>query len=119
MAITNVKNFKARIQNKHDIEVNWNKATTFVPLAGELIIYDRESADGTTLLPGVSLPTGRTVPYTYNRVKVGDGVTPVTQLSFIDKEVKDTMQATVDSLISCGTTDPSSTTTGKFYFKYS
>jgi hypothetical protein len=31
---------KTRIQNKHDLEVNWNNAT-FIPIAGEIIIYDK------------------------------------------------------------------------------
>ncbi len=28
---------KTRIQNKHDIEEHWNKATGFIPMDGELI----------------------------------------------------------------------------------
>ena len=31
---------KERIQIKHDIAANWEKAKNFIPLAGELIIYD-------------------------------------------------------------------------------
>lgn len=34
------KTIQTRIQNKHDIEANWNLATNFAPLAGEIIIYD-------------------------------------------------------------------------------
>ena len=34
------KTMKTRIQNKHNIEANWLKATGFIPLEGELIIYD-------------------------------------------------------------------------------
>ena len=50
------KMLKTRIQNKHEPEVNWLQATNFVPLAGELIVYD--------------------VDETHNkpRLKIGDGV---------------------------------------------
>jgi len=55
---------KTRIQLKNDTEANWNKAVLFVPLRGELIIYS----------------TDETHPFC--RFKVGDGVTPITQLPF-------------------------------------
>lgn len=68
-----------RIQHKHDLEVNWLKAVNFVPMQGELIIYDAEvDVDGQTL----ALPTGRTTPYTYERFKIGDGKTVVSSLNF-------------------------------------
>ena len=63
---------KTRIQLKSDTEVNWNKAGPkdgnpgFIPLRGELIIY---SADET---------------HAFSRLKVGDGVTNVVSLPFID-----------------------------------
>ena len=59
------KSFNARIINKHDTEVNWNKATNFIPKQGELIIYDADST------------------HSYIRVKIGDGSTLVAQLPFI------------------------------------
>lgn len=71
-----VKTVKTRIQHKHDIEANWIKATNFVPLAGELIIYDAETTS--TSLEG----TGRTTPITYTRFKFGDGTNTVTNLAF-------------------------------------
>ena len=63
------KNFNARIQQKHDVEVNWLKATNFIPLLGEIIIYD---ADATHSTP---------------RIKVGDGETFVSSLPFIDEPI--------------------------------
>lgn len=74
------KKIQTRIQHKHDIEANWKLATGFVPLAGELIIYDQEidPATGATL----TLPPGRTEPFTYKRFKLGDGRTPVDELPF-------------------------------------
>lgn len=58
------KTLKTRIINKHDTEANWNKATSFVPKAGEVIIYEADST------------------YSYPRIKVGDGTTAVTALPF-------------------------------------
>ena len=57
--------FNSRIRLKTDTEANW-LAHPIVPLSGELIIY---SADGT---------------HPYSRLKVGDGITTVTNLPFID-----------------------------------
>ena len=63
---------KTRIRLKSDTEANWNKAgprdgsAGFVPLAGELIVYN---ADAT---------------HPFSRLKVGDGSTNVVNLPFID-----------------------------------
>ena len=66
------KKVKTRIQNKHDTEENWGKLNT-PPLAGEIIIYDKDST------------------HTKQRIKVGDGTTTVDELPFIvDKEDTDT-----------------------------
>lgn len=56
-------NVKTRIIQKHDSSANWAKATTFVPLKGEIIIYDD-----------------------LGRVKIGDGATKVNDLQFLDKD---------------------------------
>lgn len=65
------KQINTRIVHKHDLEVNWLKATNFVPKKGELIIYDVEvDENGNTL----ALPDGRTEPYRFERFKIGDGV---------------------------------------------
>lgn len=68
------KIINTRIQQKHDIEANWLKATNFIPLAGELIIYDPDDN------------------YSYERFKIGDGETlinnlPFAQNTFISTEV--------------------------------
>ena len=60
---------KTRIQNKHDVEANWNLAVNFIPLQGELIIYDKDSN------------------YSYERVKVGDGKTKVMNLPFVTEPI--------------------------------
>lgn len=58
------KNILGRIVHKHDTEENWNKATSFIPKQGELIIYDIDTN------------------YSYERLKIGDGKTVVTNLPF-------------------------------------
>lgn len=55
------KTFQGRIVQKHDIEANWKKATNFVPLKGEIIIYDD-----------------------LKKIKIGDGATKVGNLDFIN-----------------------------------
>lgn len=69
---TSSKTLKTRIQLKSDTEANWDKAGPkdgsrgFVPLLGELIVYN---ADAT---------------HPFSRLKVGDGITNVVNLPFID-----------------------------------
>ena len=58
------KEIKTRIRNKHDLEVNWQKAVNFIPMAGEIIIYDQ---DATHAQP---------------RIKIGDGTTNINNLLF-------------------------------------
>jgi hypothetical protein len=69
-----VKELKTRIQHKHDIPANWDKAT-FVPLAGELIIYDNHYFDSN----GNKVIVADVIKY-----KVGDGVTPIYDLPFVE-----------------------------------
>lgn len=59
-----LKEFYSRIVHKHDTEANWNKATAFVPLQGEIIIYDKDEN------------------YNYERIKIGNGETAVPNLPF-------------------------------------
>lgn len=59
------KILQTRVQNKHDIKANWEKATNFIPLAGEIIIYDD-----------------------LNRIKIGDGQTYLSELPFLDGKLK-------------------------------
>ena len=67
------KTIKTRIQNKHDIPANWEKAS-FVPLAGELIIYDDHYFDE----EGNKIVVADTIKY-----KFGDGVTAIDDLPFV------------------------------------
>ncbi len=55
----------ARFTPKGDIEANWKKATGFVPLAKEIIIYKPDEK------------------HSYSRMKIGDGVTGINDLPFL------------------------------------
>ena len=72
---------KARIQLKNDTEENWNKAINFVPLQGEIIIY---SADNS---------------HPFSRIKVGDGITTVIKLPFVNTDGINGTTIYADSMI--------------------
>ena len=60
-----IKDFYSRIINKHDTEQNWNEAIDFIPKQGEIIIYDIDEN------------------YSYERLKIGDGIQTVNNLKFL------------------------------------
>ena len=62
------KKFNVRVQHKIDTQENWEKATNFIPLKGELIIYDIDANN------------------TSRRIKIGDGITPVNDLEFVSAQ---------------------------------
>lgn len=97
-----VKSLKTRVQHKHDTEENWQRAVTFVPLAGEIIIYDADDVNTTP------------------RIKIGDGVyNPET--GKVEGTLVNDLGFTVSggNGIMTGEADPDAETTGQFYFKYS
>ena len=59
-----------RVINKHDLEENWLKATGFTPKQGELIVYDIDDN------------------YSYERIKIGDGIQNVNALPFVDDTIR-------------------------------
>ena len=73
----NTKN--ARIQFKHDTAANWAKAVNFIPLAGEIIIYD---TDGDTPV----------------RFKIGDGINYVNVLPFVGEDITALTEAEIDEI---------------------
>lgn len=78
------KRFKTRMQQKHDIEANWDRASAFIPMKGEIIVYDSEvDAAGNVL----SLPANRTFPYRYARFKIGDGINKIGDLQFVGVQI--------------------------------
>ena len=84
----NVVTVKGRQVQKHDIEVNWIKAgnatNPFIPLKGEIIIYDSEVDNEGNIL---ELPEGREIAYDYARMKIGDGIHNINELPFSSKRL--------------------------------
>lgn len=64
------KRINGRLVQKHDIQSNWERATNFTPMAGEIIIYDIDEN------------------YSYERIKIGDGVQNVNTLPFVDDALR-------------------------------
>ena len=88
------KELKARIVHKHDTEVNWSKATNFIPKQGEIIIYDKDSN------------------YDYERIKIGDGTTLVNNLPFYGSSIENILDG-----IANGSVRTSSSTTESTDYK--
>ena len=66
---------KARISQLHKTEAEWNEVSSFVPEAGELIVYDPDSK------------------HNYSRLKIGDGKKSLQELTFfIDSSVISALQ---------------------------
>lgn len=65
--------FNARITAKHDTTENWNRALSFIPLQGEIIVYD-----------DYSVVDGKKVP----AIKIGDGLAYVVDLPFVAGEMQ-------------------------------
>lgn len=59
-----MKTVNARVAHMHDIEANWLKCKTFIPAAGECIVYEPDSN------------------HSYSRFKIGDGKNFVNDLPF-------------------------------------
>lgn len=72
------KVINVRIQNKHDSAENWALNSTFVPKAGEIIIYDGATP----------------------KIKIGDGSTMLSNLNFIDNNHY--TKSEIDAMISGG-----------------
>ena len=65
------KKLLGRIVHKHDVQSNWEKATAFIPMKGEIIVYDIDDN------------------YSYERFKIGDGKTLVSSLPFADGALRE------------------------------
>ena len=71
-----------RIIHTHDTAENWELCTSFIPKAGELIVYD---------IDGI---------FDYERFKIGDGINSVTDLPFsTDIVVKTLFGVNIDNTI--------------------
>ena len=63
------KTLQCRLINKHDTAAKWADNTTFIPLKGEVIVYDVDD------------------DYDYERIKVGDGIKTVNELPFVNDAI--------------------------------
>ena len=64
MVYTKNKEIVSRIVHKHDTAANWENAKNFIPMKGEIIVYDIDTT------------------HEHERFKIGDGVTLVNDLPF-------------------------------------
>jgi hypothetical protein len=63
------KILNTRISQRHDTKERWDANSSSIPIAGEIIVYD---PDATT---------------SFARIKIGDGVTSVGELPFIEENI--------------------------------
>lgn len=77
---------EARIQSKHDTTANWDAAVGFIPLPGEVIIYDDYEVKTYTVEE-----YGETVEKTVNipNIKIGTGNAYVQDLAFVDDSTRE------------------------------
>ena len=61
--------FYTRIMQKRDSEAKWNDCSDFIPLNGEIIVYNADAN------------------YNYPRIKIGDGVTNINALPFVNDTI--------------------------------
>lgn len=75
-----------RIKIKHDTTENWNNARGFVPLAGEIIVYDDYEIKTYTVEEyGEAVTKIVLIP----NIKVGTGNAYVQDLAFVDEKTRD------------------------------
>jgi hypothetical protein len=63
-----IKKVETRIQHKRGTEDYWKGHTGFIPLQGELIVYDIDAS------------------YSYERFKIGDGTSTIEDLPFTHEQ---------------------------------
>ncbi len=72
----------ARIKMKHDTTANWNNARGFIPMAGEIIVYDDyETKTYTVEEYGQEVTKTVLIP----NIKIGTGNAYVQDLAFVDE----------------------------------
>lgn len=81
---------ESRIKLKRDTTENWNNATGFIPLEGELIIY----TDYKTITKEIY---GEEVEINVPGLKIGTGNAYVQDLAFVDDELRNTLMAHIEN----------------------
>ena len=76
---------QARIRSKHDTTANWDAAVCFIPLPGEIIIYDDyETKTYTVEEYGETVTKTVLIP----NIKIGTGNAYVQDLAFVDDSTR-------------------------------
>ena len=85
----------ARIRLKHDTTANWNNARGFIPMAGEIIIYDDYQVKTWQVEE-----YGEIVTKTENipGIKIGDGQAYVQDLPFVDKDLREKLMTHINNI---------------------
>lgn len=84
----------ARIRSKHDTTANWDNATGFIPMAGEIIIYDDyQTKTWQELEYGEMVTKTKNIP----GIKIGTGNAYVQDLGFVDEDLRDTIMAHINN----------------------
>lgn len=85
----------ARIKIKHDTTANWDRASGFIPLVGEIIVYDDYETKTYTVEE-----YGEEVEKTVNipNIKIGTGNAFVQDLAFVDSKTKETLMEHINNL---------------------
>lgn len=83
-----------RIRSKHDTTENWNNARGFIPMAGEIIIYDDYQVEtweveehGEIVIKTKNIPG----------IKIGTGNAYVQDLAFTDEELRSELMGHIDN----------------------
>lgn len=86
---------RSRIQLKHDTTANWNAAVGFIPLPGEIIIYDDyETKTYTVIEDGQEVTKTRFIP----GVKIGTGNGYVQDLQFVEGDLKEKLMEHINNM---------------------
>lgn len=81
-----VDTLQTRIKLKRDTTKNWNNATGFIPLEGEVIIYsDYETKTYTVQEYGEEVTKTVNIP----NIKIGTGNAYVQDLAFVDEKTRE------------------------------
>lgn len=83
-----------RIQLKRDTTENWNNAVGFIPLPGEIIIYeDYEVKTYVTEEHGEAIVKVVSIP----NIKIGTGNAYVQDLAFVDEKTRDILMTHIQN----------------------
>jgi len=78
--------YRLRIKQKADTSGNWSLHGDFVPLNGEICVYTDAIAKQ------IEDSEGNTLTVYEPRIKIGDGVTPISELSYVSQELEEKLQ---------------------------